>query len=116
MSSRDGDSVHASVFFPQRNRWRSVTFLEPVFAQQGWLLGSSVEHHSSQFRGPIHGVAANGLLFGTTDNQPSSRSSARDSQQTIPAGHLGLGDDVLCANGVQVLTGVEHFFGDDDIY
>ena len=24
--------------------------------------------------------------------------------------------DVLCANGVQVLTGVKHFFGDDDIY
>ena len=38
------------------------------------------------------------------------------SQQTIPAGHLGLGDDVLCANGVQIVTGVEHFYGDDDIY
>ena len=24
--------------------------------------------------------------------------------------------DVLCANGVQVLTGAKHFFGDDDIY
>ena len=46
-------------------------------SQFGWLLGSSVEHHSSQFRGPIHGVAANGLLFGATDNQPSNRSSAR---------------------------------------
>ena len=38
------------------------------------------------------------------------------SQQTIPARHLGLGDDVLCADGVQILTGVEHFYGDDDIY
>jgi hypothetical protein len=38
------------------------------------------------------------------------------SQQTIPAGHLLIGDQVLSASGEKRLLSVEHFFGDNDVY
>jgi len=36
-------------------------------------------------------------------------------RQTIPAGQLRQGSGVLCANGVQTLTLVEHFLSDIDV-
>ena len=81
LSSRDCDSVHASVISAAGSLAKCYMFgssfcsaagglklveklrENDIFNQFGWLPGSSVEHHSSQFRGPIHGVAANGLLF-----------------------------------------------------
>jgi len=38
------------------------------------------------------------------------------SEQTIPAGHLKIGDSVLCSDGEKSLVQVQHFFGEDDVY
>ena len=37
-------------------------------------------------------------------------------RQTIPASHLRVGDSILTASGEKSLVGVNHFFGDTDIY
>ena len=37
-------------------------------------------------------------------------------RQSIAAGHLRLGDSVLSPTGLQVITGLDHFFTDSDVY
>ena len=37
-------------------------------------------------------------------------------EQTIPAGHLKIGDSVICGNGPQVLTEATPFLSDTDVF